>query len=179
LLSERITARSLLAAALGFAGILIVARPDFGRIDPGVAAAAASAVCFALTGILTKRLTRAETVVSILFWLTLMQFGMGLVTAFWDGEVAWPTARTLPWLVLVGFAGVLAHLCLTSALRLAPASVVMPIDFARLPLIALVGALFYAEPVEAEVMAGAVLILIGNWINLRGQRPQGAAPPQV
>ncbi len=169
LLGERITRTRLIAAALGFVGILIVARPDFSALNLGVLAAAGAALCFAVTNIATKSLTRNETIVSILFWLTLMQFVMGATLAAWDGEVNWPTAVSGPWLALIGVAGVLAHLCLTSALRLAPATFVMPIDFARLPLIALIGALFYNEQIEAMLFAGAALIVLGNWINIRGE----------
>lgn len=168
-LGERITATRIAAALLGFLGILIVARPNFSNLDPGVIAAAACAICFALTGIATKALTRAESIVSILFWLTLMQSVMGAVLAAWDGQITLPTAQTLPWLVLIGFCGVLAHLCLTSALRLAPASFVMPIDFARLPLIALVGWLFYNEAIDLWVFVGAVLIIGGNLMNMQAE----------
>ena len=74
----------------------------------------------------TKRLARDVTILSILFWLTLMQFGLGLGIAALDGQVALPTAQTLPWLALIGVCGVLAHLCLTTALSLAPASLADP-----------------------------------------------------
>lgn len=168
-LGERITRARLIAAGLGFLGVLIVARPDFTSLDPGILAAFACAICFALTGIATKALTRAETIVSILFWLTLMQFIMGAVLTVWDGQISWPTATTLPWLMLIAVCGLLAHLCLTSALRLSPASFVMPIDFARLPLIALIGAVFYAEPVDLLIFLGAALIVGGNLVNIRAE----------
>ena len=168
-LGERLTGPRIAAAALGFAGILIVARPDFAALNPGVLAAAGSALFFAATTLMTKRLTRGEHIVSILFWLTLMQFFLGLATAGWDGQIALPTARTAPWLVLIGFCGILAHLCLTTALSLAPASYVVPIDFVRLPVIAAVGMVFYDEQVDLLVMLGAAVIFIGNWINIRAE----------
>jgi drug/metabolite transporter (DMT)-like permease len=169
-LGERLTVHRMIAAALGFAGILMVARPDFIALDPGVLAAAAAAVCFAATVLMTKALTRGEGIVSILFWLTLMQLVLGAVMAAWDGRIAWPTAVTWPLLALIGCAGVTAHLCLTSALSLAPASFVMPIDFLRLPLIAVIGMAFFDEPVEMAVIAGGAVIFFGNWINLSGER---------
>lgn len=168
-LGERLTRPRLVAAALGFAGILIVARPDFGTLDPGVLAAAGAAFFFAATTLLTKRLTRGEAIVSILFWLTLMQAVLGAVMVLWDGQVALPTLATLPWLVVIAVAGVTAHLCLTTALSLAPANVVVPVDFARLPIIAAIGAVFYAEPIEASLFLGAGLIFLGIWINLRAE----------
>ncbi len=170
-LGESLTRRKLLAAALGFAGVWIVAQPDFTRIDPGVLAAIGAAFFFAATTLMTKALTREEAIVGILFWLTLMQAGFGFAAVLADGTITLPTLATLPWLALIGVAGVTAHLCLTSALSLAPASTVVPVDFARLPIIAAIGALFYAEPVEATLFLGAGLIFLGIWINLRGGTP--------
>jgi drug/metabolite transporter (DMT)-like permease len=109
-----------------------------------------------------------EGIVSILFWLTLMQSVLGAVAAGYDGVMVWPTAQSAPWLVVLGLAGLMAHFCLTRALSLAPASVVVPVDFVRLPVIALVGWAVYAEAVEWSTAAGAALILCGILVNLRG-----------
>jgi len=178
-LGDRITPARALAAGLGFAGILIVARPDFVALNPGVVAAAASAICFATTVILTKALTRGESIVSILFWLTLMQAGFGAIGALADGVTHWPTNASLPWLVLIGLTGVFAHFCLTTALSLASASVVVPVDFARLPVIAVVAMVLYGEPLDGWVLIGGAVIFIANWINIRAEnrvkRPQSPA----
>lgn len=175
-LGERLTRRKLGAAALGFAGVWIVAQPDFDHIEPGVLAAAAAAFFFASTNLMTKALTRGEPILSILFWLTLMQAVFGTVAMTVFGTVTLPTLATLPWLVLIGIAGITAHFSLTTALSLAPASTVVPVDFARLPIIAVVGALFYAEPIQPSLFAGAGLIFLGIWLTLRGgtSAPQGA-----
>lgn len=173
-LGESLTRRKLLSAALGFAGVWIVAQPDFTRIDPGVLAAIGAAVFFAATTLMTKALTKGEAIVGILFWLTLMQAGLGFAAVLADGQITLPTRATLPWLALIGVAGVTAHLCLTTALSLAPASSVVPVDFARLPLIAVIGAVFYAEPVKITLFLGAALIFLGIWVNLRS----GASAPQ-
>lgn len=166
-LGERLSAAKLAAAALGLAGIWVVAQPDFAALDMGVVAAAASAVCFAATAILTKALTRGESIVSILLWLALIQLCLGLATAGWDGELRLPTAATLPWLAVIGICGLFAHFCLTTALSLAPASIVVPVDFARLPVIAGVGWFLYGEAVGLNVWAGAALIFAAILVNLR------------
>ncbi|MBM3615702.1 MAG: DMT family transporter [Alphaproteobacteria bacterium] len=168
-LGERLTRAKAFAAGLGFAGILILARPDLTNLTPGVLAAAGSALGFAATSILTKRLTRGEAIITILFWLTAFQAIFGLLAAGHDGLVNWPTAQTLPWLVLIGICGVLAHLSLTTALTLAPASVVMPIDFVRLPLISIVGALAYGEAIDPFVLGGGAVIFLGIWISIRAE----------
>jgi drug/metabolite transporter (DMT)-like permease len=173
-LGERLTPRKLTACALGFAGVWVVAQPDFAAVDLGVIAAIGAAFFFAATTLMTKALTRNEAVVGILFWLTLMQAVFGFAAVLADGTMVLPTLATLPWLVLIGIAGVTAHLCLTTALSLAPASNVVPVDFARLPFIAAIGAQFYGEPVEFTLFLGAALIFLGIWVNLRG----GTSAPQ-
>ncbi|CAM4223236.1 DMT family transporter [Palleronia rufa] len=169
ILAERLTGTRVLSAVLGFAGILLVARPDAGGVGPGQAAAAAAALGFAATALFTRRLTRTEPIVSILFWLTVMQAGFGLAMAGLDGDIAWPSAALWPWLAVIGCAGLGAHLCLTTALSMAPASVVMPMDFLRLPVIAVVGMALYAEPLQAAVFAGAAVIFAANALNIRAE----------
>ena len=165
-LGERLTAVRGLAAVMGFIGILIVAQPDMSGLNAGIVTAASSAIFFAVTMMLTKRLTRTEGITSILFWLTAMQLVMGLVMAGYDGDIAWPDAITLPLVIMIGLAGLLAHFCLTKALSIAPATVVVPIDFIRLPTIAVVGMLAYGEVVDLWVFIGAVIIFAGNYINI-------------
>ena len=147
-------------------GILIVARPSPDTISPGLIAAASSAVFFALSVMYTRLLTRTETVLCIMFWLTLMQAAFGIIFSAWDGDMVAPSAQTLPWLVLIGLAGLLAHYCLTSALAIAPATVVVPIDFVRLPTIAIVGMLLYGEALDAWVFVGATVIFAANYANI-------------
>ncbi|MGH1425260.1 MAG: DMT family transporter [Pseudooceanicola sp.] len=165
-LGERLTRMRALAGLIGFVGILIVARPGASPLSPGLIAAAVAAIGFAGTAVLTRRLTRSETIYAILFWLTAMQAVFGLVCAGYDGDITLPSASTAPWLILIGCAGLLAHFCLTTALSLAPATLVMPIDFARLPLAVVLGALAYGEGVDPFVVLGAVVIFGGNYLNI-------------
>jgi len=165
-LGERLTPTRAMAAAIGFVGILIVARPSPDTLNAGVFAAAAAAVFFAFTNMLTKKLTRSHSVANIMFWLTLLQLGFGVIAAGYDGDIALPDAITLPWLVVIALGGLLAHFCITNALSIAPAAVVMPIDFARLPTIAVVGMLLYGEPLDIWVFVGAAVIFAGNYLNI-------------
>ncbi|WP_267138502.1 DMT family transporter [Anianabacter salinae] len=165
-LQERMTRTRALAALAGFIGILIVARPTVETMNPGLIAAACAAVGFAGSAIFTRLLTRTETLTCILFYMTAMQAVFGLVCGYWDGEMTMPSATSLPWIVVIGCAGLLAHTCLTMALSLAPATVVMPIDFARLPIIALVGMTLYAEVLDPMVFVGAAIIFAANYLNI-------------
>ncbi len=177
LLHERLTALRLTAALIGFAGILIVARPGAATLSPGVIAAAASAIFFALTAISTKSLTRTASIGCIMFWLTLMQAGLGLVASGLDGQITLPTLTTAPLLLLVGLAGLLAHYCITNALAIAPATVVVPFDFARLPTIAILGMVIYHEPLDHWTLLGAVVIFAGIFLNVWSENRNNSATP--
>jgi len=166
LLGERITLIRAIAALMGFIGVLIVTRPDMAGINTGVMMAASSAIFFAFTIIFTKRLTRTQSITCILFYLTVLQLIFGFLTAGYDGDIALPDAETLPWLILIGVAGLLAHFCITNALAIAPATVVVPIDFVRLPVIAIIGMLVYGEALDLWVLLGAGIIFAGNYLNI-------------
>lgn len=165
-LGERLTVVRSLAALLGFVGILIVARPTVSGLSTGMLAAAACAVFFALTFIFTKQLTKTQTITAILFYLTSMQLVFGIVAAGFDGEIAIPTVASLPLLLLIGACGLLAHFCITKALQIAPATIVAPIDFARLPIIAILAMLIYGEALDIWVFVGAIVIFAGNYLNI-------------
>ena len=94
---------------------------------------------------------------------------MGFACAAVDGGITMPSAAALPWIAVLGGTGLGAHFCVTSALRLAPATVVMPFDFLRLPVIAIVGLVLYGEPIGVAVVIGAALIVMGNFVNLRAK----------
>ena len=166
LLGERITLIRAAAALMGFIGVLVVTRPDMAGINTGVIMAASLAIFFAFTIIFTKRLTRTQSITCILFYLTVLQLGFGLITAGYDGDIALPNAETLPWLVLIGVAGLLGHFCITNALAIAPATVLVPIDFIRLPIIAIIGMLAYGEALDLWVLLGAGIIFAGNYLNI-------------
>ncbi len=168
-LSEKLTRIRILSAIIGFGGILLVARPGVEPINFGILAAAACSIMFAFTSITTKLLTRTENIFDILFWLTAMQLIFGLLCAGYDGEITLPNKDTIPWLCLIGCCGLLAHFSLTKALSYAPATVVTPMDFARLPIIAMIGMLFYDEPLSMFVFIGAVVIFFANYINIKNE----------
>ena len=175
-LGERYTPVRLLAAAIGFAGILLIARPGHVVLNPGTIAAATCALGFAGAVLTTKILSRTETVTCILFWLTVMQAVFGLICAGFDGQITVPDGRGTVWVSIVGLCGLFSHYCITNALAIAPASIVSPMEFLRLPMIAVVAWVLYSEPLEVVVFAGAVLVLAGNLINIRSEQRRQNVP---
>ena len=173
-LGEALTRRRLLSVGIGFSGVLVVARPDLSQLDPAISAAIACAICFACSLMATKKLTTDQSITCILFWLTLMQLGMGLVAVAFSGGVSMPQGIDYIWVITVGICGLTAHFCITKALALAPAIVVIPLDFLRLPLISMIGFLAYNEAFEWAVVFGAMLIFTAVLINLQAERQRNS-----
>ncbi|MEM6389408.1 MAG: DMT family transporter [Pseudomonadota bacterium] len=165
-LGERMTWLKAGVGIIGFLGVLLVVRPGAVPLSAGMLAAAAAAFGFAVTAIFTKKLTQRESILSIMLYLTAMQLGFGLICSLADGQIAWPETGQWGWLITIGVCGLAAHFCLTTALSLAPASLVMPVDFVRLPLIAIIGVLLYQEALDWAVLAGATLIFGANYLNI-------------
>ena len=169
-LGEVLTKQRVLAVILGFAGVLIVARPDINQFDFAIVAAVACAICFAGSMMATKSLTSDQSITCILFWLTLMQLAMGLVATVFTGTITFPEGINIFWIVIVGIGGLTAHFCITNALALAPAIVVIPLDFMRLPLISVIGFLAYGEAFELPILLGAGVIFIAILLNLKAEK---------
>jgi drug/metabolite transporter (DMT)-like permease len=179
LLGEPLTRIRITVVAIGFLGILIITQPWRLGIGPGILPAALAAIGFAGSAVFTKVLTRTQGITNILFWLAAMQAVFGLICAGWDGDVTLPSAVTWPWLAVIGTAGLVAHFCLTRALQLAPATVVIPMDFTRLPIIAVVAMVLYGEPLELAVFVGAAVIFGANYLNIwtESRRPPASQAP--
>ena len=169
ILSERLTLTRFFAATIGFFGILVVVRPDFSNLPPELIAAALCAIGFAGATITTKLLTRTETITCILFWLVALQAMFGFIMAGYDGQIDVPQGTEWGWLTLIGVCGLCAHFCITSALQLAPATVVTPFEFLRLPMVSIVGVWLYSEGLEWQVFVGALVVLGANWMNIRAE----------
>jgi len=168
-LKETLTKRKFLTICVGFAGILVIARPESDNLSPGMIAAIFCAIGFAGSILTTKLLTRKHSVTCILFWLTIMQFFMSLGLAGIDGDIAVPKSASLHWCAIISIGGLTAHFCITTALTLASATIVAPLEFLRLPLIAVVGYFVYAEALSIFVLIGAILIIGANIVNIRNQ----------
>lgn len=167
MLNEKLDKYKIISVCIGFVGVLISVRPDIETLNLGLIAAAISAIAFALTNIYTRKLTRTESTLTILFFLTSMQLVFGLITSLLDGQLDIPTNENIFWIVTIGFAGLGAHYCITTALSLAPPTVVAPIDLLRLPIVVLIGVFFYSEQGDIFIYFGASLIIFANWLNVK------------
>ncbi|MDB2563303.1 DMT family transporter [Amylibacter sp.] len=173
LLGERLTNIRIISILVGFIGILIVTRPWLAGLAPGIIPAALCAIGFACSVIFTKQLTQKVSITCILFWLTSMQLLMAVICAGYDGDISLPSSSNFIWIIIIGIGGLLAHFCITKALQLAPATVVTPIDFCRLPVIAAIGYVFYNEALDIFIIGGAIIIFIANYINIWSETKKG------
>lgn len=167
-LHERISFPRLVALALGLAGVLVILRPGFGFAQPAALAMLLGSLAYAASLILTKRLTTSDAPLAVLFWMSVIQLPLGLVASL--PQWVTPVVADLPWIIAVGIGSYTAHYCLTRALKIADASVVVGIDFVRLPLIALLGALLYNEALDPMVFVGAAIIFAGTYYSVSRER---------
>jgi drug/metabolite transporter (DMT)-like permease len=167
-LKERFTVPRLVQLALGFAGVLIILRPGGGAFHPAALAMILGSLCYASSFIFTKRLTSTDSALAVLFWMAVIQTPISLVAAV--PQWVAPVAVDLPWILAIGAGSFAAHYCMTQAMKLVDAMVAVPIDFVRLPLIAVVGALVYSEPFDPLVIVGAAVIFAGTYYSLSRER---------
>ncbi|MGY4504903.1 drug/metabolite transporter (DMT)-like permease [Bradyrhizobium sp. GM24.11] len=168
-LSERMTPWKITAIVLGLVGAIVIVRPATGEINPGQLIALGAAMGFGVSMALVKSLSRTESALSILFWMIVVQSVAGFVPTLFVWT--WPSAYVWAWLGVIAVCGTFSHYCLASAMRYADATIVVPMDFLRVPLTATAGWLLYSERLDAWTVLGAALILCGNLLNLKPPAP--------
>lgn len=167
-LHERMTPSRLGVVVLGLIGVLVILRPGIAGFNPAAILVLLAAFGYAITMITTKQLTMTESTFGIIFWMAVMQFPLSLIgsdpAVFFHFE-----ARHILPAIGVGLAGLSSHYCLSNAFRSGDATLVVPLDFMRIPLIAVVGWAFYGEPLDIFVLLGALIIISGVFWNLRSE----------
>ena len=164
-LGERMTVWKIAAIALGIIGVIIIVRPATGEINPGQLIALAAAVGFGISVTMVKSLTRTDQTLAIMFWMLVVQSTVGLLPALYVWS--WPPTHLWGWVFVIAFCGTFSHYCMARALLHADATVVIPMDFLRVPLTATAGWLIYSERLDLLTVLGAALILTGNLLNLK------------
>jgi drug/metabolite transporter (DMT)-like permease len=167
-LGERMTPSRIGAVVFGIAGVLVIVRPGLDTFQPAALMVLVAALGYAINIIATKKLTATDSTFAIVFWMNAMQLVLGVAFAgvMFVGKIGW---ELVPGILGIGTAGLFAHYCMTNAFRAGDASVVIPLDFMRIPLIAVVGWWLYGEALDVFVFAGAGLIITGILWNLRAE----------
>lgn len=168
-LGERVTVWKIAAIALGLVGVFVIVRPAAGEINIGQLIALVAAAILGVTVVMMKSLTRTEPALAIVFWMMAVQVVVGALPTLqvwiWPSPYIWACATA------VAFGGTFSHFCMARAMLYADATVVVPMDFLRVPLSATAGWLIYSERMDVFTVLGAVLILSGNLMNLKSPKP--------
>ena len=167
-LHERMNASRLGVVVLGLIGVLAILRPGIAGFNPAAILVLLAAFGYAITMITTKKLTITETTFAIIFWMAVIQFPLSLIGSDPAAFLNIDTRHILP-AIGVGTAGLTSHYCLSNAFRSGDATLVVPLDFMRIPLIAVVGWAFYGERLDLFVLLGALIIVSGVLWNLRSE----------
>ena len=167
-LHERMTPSRLGVVIFGFIGVLVILRPGLDTFRPAALLVLVAAFGFAVALTQAKALTATETTFAIVFWMNVIQLPLALLGSHVGAYRALGTPDLLP-VAAVALSGLASHFCLAQAFRSGDATLVVPMDFMRIPLIAVVGWWLYGEPLDAYVFAGAGLIVIGVLWNLRAE----------
>jgi drug/metabolite transporter (DMT)-like permease len=115
-----------------------------------------------------------ETTFGIIFWMAVIQLPFSLIGSDLSAFLHLGWAHLLPALG-VGISGTTSHYCLSNAFRQGDATLVVPLDFMRIPLIAIVGWIFFNETLDIFVFLGAAIIIAGVLWNLRAEANRAAA----
>jgi drug/metabolite transporter (DMT)-like permease len=174
ILGEAMRLRRWSATALGFLGALIIVRPGFAAIDPAALLAVITAAIWASSTILIKIMARTESAGAITTYMVLLTTPMTFLAALFVWQN--PSLEQLGWAALLGAAGSTGHLCMSRALATADATVVAPLDYLRLPIVALIAFIAFGEVPGVWVwLGGAVIAASSIYIAQREARSKGVA----
>lgn len=168
LLHEKMTPSRLGVVVLGLVGVLVILRPGIASFNPAAMLVLGAAFGYAIVMITTKKLTATETTFGIVFWMAVIQLPLSLIGSDLTVFSRLEAGHILP-IIGVGTAGLTSHYCLSNAFRSGDATLVVPLDFMRIPLIAVVGWAFYGERLDIFVLLGALIIVAGVLWNLRSE----------
>jgi len=173
-LGEKLTFRKVISIVLGLAGVMVIVKPGIGIMSAASITVLIAAICYAVSHASTKGLSSSEHPLTILFYMCLIQLPIGLVFSLSDWAL--PSGNEWGWVLVVGITALSAHYCMTKAMQSAEVTMVVTMDFLRLPIIALVGVLVYSESLELSLFIGAALMLFGNLVNIyKPNRKSGSA----
>jgi drug/metabolite transporter (DMT)-like permease len=163
LLGEKIYSHRLIATFIGFAGVLIIVRPGIAELSFGILFALASSAFHAVSDTYARFLARYDGIRTIMFYNFIFTIPLAAVPA----AIYWAPVSPEIWPQLIGFciAGVSAQFCLTRSFGMAEASLVSPILFFRLPVVAVIAYYAFGQQTEIWTWVGAgVIIIATTWM---------------
>lgn len=160
LLGEHVTPRQWLAVLVGFVGILLIVRPGFAEIGIGAIYALLGGLSWAFYQIMLRILGRDDHAATTLLYSAFI--GTAIMTTLGPGE--WRTPDALGWFLfaLAGLFGGAAHIAMTTALAIAPASLLQPYTYSLLVFAAIVGFVVFGQFPDLWTCVGAGVVVAGG-----------------
>ncbi len=166
LLGEIVRARRWIATLVGLTGALVILRPGIVETSLGVWIVVISSICMGLSTTFIKRLTNMDDPDKVVFITTLMMTPITLIPALYVWE--WPAPEIWPFLLLLGPVATIGHVALARAFAATEASIIMGVDFARLPFAVLYGFLAFGEIIDFWTwIGGGIIFSAGIYIARR------------
>ena len=160
-LKEPLYVHRWIAVVLGFGGVLIIIRPGFADVHPGMLVALCAALLFAGVDVATRFLSGSDSVKVILVYGFVLQLPIAAVPT----ALTWvtPGLEDLPSVAGFMVAALGAQVCITRSFAAAEASLVSPVLYLRLPLVAAIGFLFYGELPSVWTWIGAAVLFASTY----------------
>jgi drug/metabolite transporter (DMT)-like permease len=161
LLREKVSAKSWLAALIGFLGVMVIIRPGYIPVSLGVIAALGTAAAYAFVNTCIKVLSRQDSPMVMTFYVNVLVLVLAVIPAY----LTWKTPIAADWPILIAVAlfATLAQFCVASSISLADARVVQPMNFLRMPIAAAMGFMVFGEFPDLWTWFGAVIIFGAAW----------------
>jgi drug/metabolite transporter (DMT)-like permease len=157
-LREKVDTARWVATIIGFAGVIVILRPGIEPVTLAAIAALVSALGYGAANIATKVLVRNCSSNTIVFYMNVMHLPMALCAAWALGGINVPAATDIPWLIGLAASATLAHWLLAKALGEADASLIIVVDFTKLPWITLGAFIFFDETPAVWAWVGGMVI---------------------
>lgn len=156
-LGEQVGVRRWTAVGIGFVGMLVILRPGLAVFDVAALLPLAGAILFAVYQVMTKLLSRTDSMETILLYTGWVGFiAMSLFGPF---DWTWPDAKGWTLLVLAGLLGSIGHATVIKALEVAPASVLQPFNYTLLIWATTIGFVVFGDLPDLWTVAGATIIV--------------------
>ena len=175
-LGEIIKARRIAAIILGIIGMLIIVQPGVNSFSFGIMLAIIAALAHSLSALIVKKLTLTDTPQAIITWMVIILIPITFIPAVpvWQ----WPSFET--WLYLWGIAivGTLAHFSWTKSYSMAEITSLEPIEFIKLPIIALFAWMIFSEIPGIWTWVGGLIIFMSTiYISRREAKATNSLKP--
>jgi len=176
LLGEKVGWRRWAAILVGFCGVMIMLNPSSAAVSLPSLFALVGSIAFAFTIVLGRRL-RGTSDTALVAWQTIATLLVGAVMTV--GHWVRPSAVDLGALLLLGVVSCVAHLMITRALKLAPASALAPLHYSLLLWAVIFGLVFFGDMPSPRILIGSgIIVLAGLFIFHRQKIVDSSVPPE-